>query len=463
MDILLTHGYFLSEDAHEREIMRPYPPLGLLYLASHLEAQGFEVEVFDSTFGERSELLDLVATRRPPVVGIYGNLMTRARVVEIARACRELGATSVLGGPEPASYAGEYLGRVADVIVQGEGERTLQELLAHILDRGLEDLHEVDGICYREGVRVVETASRELIADLDAQPWPAREKIDIPRYLEAWRSSHQRGSVSLITARGCPFRCRWCSHGVYGFTHRRRGAQDVADEVADIVARYGPDQLWYADDVFTIHHRWLRDYATALAERGLRIPFETITREDRLDEEIVELLAEMGCERLWIGAESGSQRILDAMSRRTNARRTRDMIELVQSHGIEAGTFIMVGYEGETKQDLADTIGHLKAALPDQFLTTISYPIRGTAYYEEVRDRIVEPEDWEKSTDRDLRIQGRPSRAYHEHAIRWMTHEVALERHHRRAWHGWPGRLRSLLGSLRGRLGMWWHRDGREA
>lgn len=463
MDILLTHGYFLSEDAHEREIMRPYPPLGLLYLASHLEAQGVEVEVFDSTFGSPEELFARVESDRPPVVGIYGNLMTRPRVVEIAQGCHDRGAITVLGGPEPANYAEEYLDRGTDVIVRGEGELTLEHLLGQLLAHGLRDLHEIPGIVYRNGEGVAETAPRELIADLNGQPLPARHKIDIARYVETWRRHHGRGSVSLITARGCPYRCSWCSHGVYGFTHRRRSADNVADEVEAIVGAYQPDQLWYADDVFTIHHRWLGDYAKALADRGLRLPFETITREDRLDEDVIGLLAEMGCERLWIGAESGSQRVLESMSRQTNADRTREMIELVQKHGIEAGTFIMVGYEGETQRDLEDTVSHLKAALPDQFTTTISYPIRGTAYHEQVRDRIVEPEDWAKSSDRDLKIKGRPSRRYHEHAIRWMTHEVNGERHRRRGMPGLPGRLRAGMGSLRGRFGMWRHRHGREA
>lgn len=463
MDLLLTHGYFLDEDAHERAIMRPYPPLGLLYLASHLEAEGARVEIFDSTFRSRNELLQLIEAERPPVVGIYGNLMTRRRVVEIARASRKRGAITVLGGPEPASYAEEYLSRCADVVVRGEGELTLQELLVHLLEQGPRNLHEIEGILFRDGDRIVETASRGLIADLDSQPWPARVKIDLPRYLEAWRSAHGRCSVSLITARGCPYRCKWCSHEVYGLTHRRRSPSHVADEVADIVARYRPDQLWYADDVFTIHHRWLREFAAELAERRLRVPFETITREDRLDEEIIDLLAEMGCARLWIGAESGSQRLLDAMTRQADARRTREQIRSVQRRGIEAGTFIMVGYEGETRQDLQATVDHLKAALPDEFLTTIAYPIRGTAYYEEVRDRIVEPINWERSSDRELRIRGRPSREYHEHAIRWMTHEVAAERYRQQGRKGWPGHLRSQMGSLRGRCGMFWHRHGREA
>ena len=188
-----------------------------------------------------------------------------------------------------------------------------------------------------------------MIADLDAQPFPDRAAIDQHAYVDVWRKHHGSGSVSLITARGCPFTCTWCSHSVFGYSHRRRSPANVVDEVEHIVATYAPDQLWYADDVFTINHKWLFEYAAEMERRGLRLPFETISREDRLNEEIIQTLARMGCYRLWIGAESGSQRVLDAMKRRTNAERVRSMVHLLQKYGIEVGMFIMLGYDGEER------------------------------------------------------------------------------------------------------------------
>ena len=203
------------------------------------------------------------------------------------------------------------------------------------------------------------------------------------------------GSVSLITARGCPYTCTWCSHSVFGYSHRRRSPSNVVDEVEHIVDTYHPDLLWYADDVFTINHKWLYEYADEMERRGFQLPFETISREDRLNEDVVKTLARLGCYRLWIGAESGSQKVLDLMKRRTNAERVRDMVHLLKKHGIEVGMFIMLGYDGEERSDLEATVEHLKEAGPDTFLTTVAYPIKGTPYYQTVADRVIARQAWD--------------------------------------------------------------------
>ena len=452
MDLLLTHGYYLEEDPTEKH---PYPPLGILYLSSHLKQNNIDVEVFDTTFSSPADFSNLVASRRPPIVGISGNLRTRRNVLAMTRLAKDHGAIVVLGGPEPYSYHEEYLARGADVVVSGEGEITLEELVPHLLDQGTQNLSPIPGIAFRapDG-EIVETPPRPVLSDLDAQPFPDRGAIDIPRYLEAWRRARGKSAVSLITARGCAYQCTWCSHSVFGFTHRRRSPQDVADEVEWIVETYHPDMLWYADDVFTVHHRWISEYATELERRGLRIPFEAISREDRLDDEIIRLLADMGCFRLWVGAESGSQRMLDAMKRRTDAARMREVIGLLQSHGIEAGTFIMLGYEGETRADLAATVDYLKAAAPDTCLTTVAYPIKGTEYYRQVADRVVSPTAWEEGSDRDLSVAGRPSRLFYRFAIRWVVNEVALSREQGSGLRSRARRLILFLNAALGRLGM---------
>jgi radical SAM superfamily enzyme YgiQ (UPF0313 family) len=292
------------------------------------------------------------------------------------------------------------------------------------------------------------------VSSLDALPCPDRAAIDLTRYVDVWRARHGRGSVSLITARGCPYTCTWCSHGVFGFTHRRRSAAGVADELQQIVDVYRPDMVWYADDVFTIHKRWLIEYDAELTRRGLRVPFEAISREDRLDEEVVRTLARMGCIRLWIGAESGSQRLLDAMSRGTDAARMREMVTLLQRHGIEAGTFIMFGYDGEDLADLEATVAHLKAALPNQVLSTVAYPIKGTAYHGRVANRIVPVSDWASGSDRDVRIAGRRSRRFYRHASRWMQGEVALERQRKAHDRSYLAMLKAYANARLGRAGM---------
>ena len=428
-DLLLTHGYFLYEDPKELQIMKPYAPLGILYLCSHLRSKGFVVDVFDTTFSSREELFRHLRSRKPSVLGIYANLMTRKNVIEILKVAHESGWSTVVGGPEPGAYVDEYLEAGADFVVIGEGEITLQELLSALEDGAEASLAKVAGIAYRDSSGIIHhTAPRTQITNLDAQPWPARDAVDIQRYVQTWRDAHGKGSVSFITARGCPYKCRWCSHQVYGQTHRRRSPSLVVDEVEWLVQRYEPDMAWVADDVFTIHYGWIRDYAAEMKRRGLRIPFECISRADRLNAEMLDLLAELGCFRIWIGSESGSQRILDAMERGVRLDQVQRAVELSRSRGIQSGMFLMWGYEGEELVDIEATVEHVKRSNPDIFFTTVAYPIKGTPYYAQVADRLVQLKSWADGSDRDFRIKGRHSRQFYEQADHLLRDEVALAR-----------------------------------
>ena len=231
---------------------------------------------------------------------------------------------------------------------------------------------------------------------------------------------------------------------MYGFTHRRRSPAQVADEVQWIVERYAPDQVWYADDVFTISHPWLANYNAELKRRGIHRPFETITRADRLQTEAAAAaLRELGCYRIWIGSESGSQRILDAMQRGVSVEQVRRACKLAQAHGIQVGMFLMWGYEGEEFEDIAATVEHVKATNPEVFFTTVSYPIKGTGYFEKVRTRVRAPIPWQEGSDRDYVIDGRRGREYYKLADQWLRNEVEAFRLEARD----PARAAELLSS----------------
>ena len=429
-DILLTHGYFLEEDEKEQQIMKPYPPLGLLYISAYLRRAGFDVEIYDSTWGSKAGLYERLAREPGGVLGIYTNLITRANVVAITAEAKRHGWTVVLGGPESANYTEQYLAHGADVVVVGEGEETLAELLPTLASRGPHRLQGIAGTAFRdEHGQVVSNPPRPQIADLDSLPWPDRERIDLPKYVDVWRTHHGMGSVNMITARGCPYKCQWCSHAVFGYSYRRRSFVDCADELQHIRDFYQPDQVWYSDDVFTINHRWLYGYAAELKRRGLKLPFETISRADRMmKEEVLETLAEMGCYRIWIGAESGSQRVLDAMQRGVTVEQVEWATRAAQRHGIAVGMFLMWGYEGEELEDIEATIDQLKKWNPDVFLTTVAYPIKNTPYYGNVADWAVLTKEWSAATDRDFVIKGRHSRAYYKHADVWLRSEMAALR-----------------------------------
>jgi radical SAM superfamily enzyme YgiQ (UPF0313 family) len=455
MDLLLAHAYFLGADADEQSVTRPYPPLGILYLTSYLRRRGFAVAVFDGTFSSLDAFRSLLRKARPPVVGIYVNMMTKRNAIKMMAMAREAGAKVLVGGPDPPHYASEYLAAGADAVVIGEGEQTLEQLIPLLRSAWAagDGLANVAGIAFRDRAgAIVRTTARALIDDLSAQPFPEREAIDFAQYLATWRRHHGYGPASLITARGCPYTCTWCSRSVFGTTHRRRSVTDVADEVEAIVDRYHPDRLWYADDVFGIHRSWTLDYANELRRRHLRLPFECISRAERLDQDVVDAFGDMGCWRVWIGSESGSQGVLDAMQRRVTVERVREAARRLHTRGIQVGLFIMLGFEGERREDLQATIAHLKQTSPDVFLTTVSYPIKGTPYYDAVAERVVADGAWADRTDRDLLIRGRPGRRYYSFARRWIHAEVARHQH----WHQrrYGNALRAASSALIGRLGM---------
>jgi radical SAM superfamily enzyme YgiQ (UPF0313 family) len=427
LKIFLTHGYFLASDPREQAIMKPYVPLGILYISAYLKRHNFDVTVFDSTFQTFEAQKNALLKAKPEVIAVYCNLMTKLNVlplIKFIRAEPELaGSVIVLGGPEPPFHAEEFLNYGADIIAEGEGEETMLDLCKE-LSASKPDLGRVNGIIYKHEGFVIKNPARERIKDINLLPFPDRNAVDLSLYLGAWKRAHGYSSVSLSTMRGCPYTCRWCSHSVYGVSYRRRSPEKTADEIQFIINTYSPDMLWFVDDVFTVSHKWLTRLAEIFLERNIKIKFECISRSDRLNEDVIKILKQLGCFRLWIGAESGSQHVLDLMDRRVDAVDTREKIKLTRKYGIEAGTFIMLGYPGERKIDILATAQHLIESDPDIFLTTVAYPIKGTPFYSEVESKLVTDLSWDKRTDRDLDFKGRFSKNFYKHANRYLINEV---------------------------------------
>lgn len=458
MSVLLTHAYFLEEDAREQKIMRPYVPLGILYIAAYLDEKGIDNHVFDSTFSNKAKLYDHLLQHKPTIAGLYVNLMTKLNALAIIRFIKShLPDTFiVLGGPEVTHNAENFLNEGADCIVIGEGEQTMFEVVSQRLS-GKGRLHDIVGIAFMHNNQLIQTPEREKIKTLDDLPAPARHKINLSHYLEAWRKHHGKNAISVSTMRGCPYTCKWCSRAVYGLSYRRRSAEKVADELAVIKTQYNPDSLWFVDDVFTISHKWLREFSEALNKRNVQIPYECITRADRMNEEVIQLLKDTGCFRVWIGAESGSQKVIDLMDRRVDVNKVRDMIRLTRQHGIEAGTFIMLGYPGETEHDIEETIHHLKESNPDHFTITVAYPIRGTELYEEVEAIQTTKPDWTSGTDRDIDFKRTYSRRYYDFAVKRVINEV----NYSKSRNGMPTLTSSRfkIKSIAAKMGMWWMRQ----
>lgn len=426
MDVFLTHGYFLQEDEKEQAIMRPYPPLGLLYISAFLKEHDVETMVFDTTFSSFEELKKALEKNKPALVALYANLMTKINLIKIMRFIRsnpKLSETKiVLGGPDVTYNKENYMAAGADFLVIGEGEQTMLELAEAIKNDG--SVAEITGLVHWKEKEMVVNPPRVKIKQVDELPMPDREAIDLERYLSAWKERHGSSTISLSTQRGCPYTCNWCSTAVYGQSYRRRSATLVADEVELLIERYQPDSLWFVDDVFTVSHKWIGELHDEFIQRGIVIAFECITRAERLTDEVLEQLKAMGCSKIWIGAESGSQKIIDEMDRRVDVNVVREQIRKARQVGIGTGTFIMLGYPNETISDIKETVHHLKTSNPDHFTITVAYPIAGTSLYEQVKPKMKPLPSWNESTDRDIDFERTYSRAFYNHAVRYVVNSV---------------------------------------
>ena len=447
MSLILTHAYYLNEDPKELLIMKPYAPLGLLYISSYLNKKSVENHVFDSTFYSQEEQLSFIQTKQPKAVAIYTNLMTKINVIKLVKLLKmdsKYGFPKIiLGGPDITYNCENYLNTGADFLIIGEGEQTTLELYHAIVNNS--DYQNIPGIAFLDNGNLKKTAPRTKIKDLSELPLPNRSAIPINKYLDTWKTYHGKSSMTVSTQRGCPYTCKWCSTAVYGQSYRRRPAHMVAAELRILKDTYKPDSIWFVDDVFTVSHKWIKSFHDEVIKQNAMIPFECITRAERLNDEVLQLLKEAGCFRIWIGAESGSQKVIDAMDRRVDVNVVKSAIQKTNALGIETGTFIMVGYPGEDEKDINETINYLKAANPTHFTITVAYPIKGTTLYNEIEEKITIKPDWETSTDRDIDFTRTYPIKFYDYAVRRIVNEVNAYKNEHNRVKKYKLKLKSIL------------------
>lgn len=409
--VLFGQAYFLRFDPKLWAAEQPYAPLGALYAAACVRQRGYDVALFDAMLAEsESEWADALDRHQPRFAVIYEDsfnylskmclLRMRQAALTMVAAARARGITVVVAGSDATDHPATYLERGVDVVINGEGEVTLVEVLDALTGRCDRRLQDIDGISLRTADGgTIRTAPREMIRDLDRLPQPAWDLVDVERYRAIWLRRHGYFSMNLATTRGCPYHCNWCAKPIYGQRYSVRSPEPVADEIAFLRRTYRPDHLWIADDIFGLKSGWIERFAERLRERGAIVPFKCLLRADGVTDRVATALASAGCRTAWIGAESGSQRILDAMEKGTTVDQIHRAARLLREHRIEVGFFLQFGYPGETQDDIARTLRMVHDCRPDDIGVSVSYPLPGTPFYERVKAQLGDKQNWIDSND----------------------------------------------------------------
>ena len=424
-DILFGQSYFLRFDPKLWEAMQPFPPLGTLYAASVMRQSGYQVAVFDAMLAESEQEWGLALRLHTPRYAVlyednFNYLskmcllrMRQAALLMIRMACQE-GCTVIVAGADASDHPEPYLEAGASYILVGEGEVTLRELIGHLEGRGAAARESILGLAWLDqqlsapGHPVAaRTPRRPDIQNLDELPFPAWDLVDIPRYRQTWLDRHGYYAMNMVTTRGCPFHCNWCAKPIWGQRYNVRSPENVIAEIKWLQQAYQPDYLWFVDDIFGLKPGWLPGFAALVEKEGLKIPFKCLSRVDLLLRPgEVDAFRRAGVEIIWVGAESGAQKILDAMDKGTRLEQIYQAARRLHAAGIWVGFFLQFGYPGETRQDIEKTLQMVRQCQPDDIGMSVSYPLPGTRFYAAVREQLGVQQNWYDSQDLAMLYQG---------------------------------------------------------
>jgi len=429
--VLFSHSYFMRFDPKQWSTAQPYPPLATIGAAALLREHGFGVSLFDTMFVETpDEVMPRLMGERPDFFVVYDdgfNYLTKMCLTNMREAAyrmiqlaRRQGCVVIVSSSDSTDHYQEYLERGADYVLLGEGEQTLLETVSAIRD-GSEDLLTVPGLAFLKNRLPVRSAARKVMKDLDSLPLPAWDLVDIERYRQVWLAHHGYFSLNVSTTRGCPFKCNWCAKPIYGNRYNARTPQHVVRELVFLKTHYGFDHIWMCDDIFGLKPGWVDEFADLVEKAELRFRFKIQSRADLLVQpNYVRALAHAGCENSWMGAESGSQKILDAMDKGTTVGQIAEATRLLREHGIRPAFFIQFGYPGETRQDIDLTIRMINQLLPDEIGISVSYPLPGTVFYERVKADLKEKTNWTDSDELQLMFRNTYPPAFYKQLHRYV-------------------------------------------
>ena len=423
--ILFGQSYYLRFDPKLWEAMQPYPPLGTLYAASYIRERGYNVALFDAMLAQSEEEWAAALDREQPHFAvIYEDnfnylskmclLNMREAAFKMLAMAKERDCTTIVCGSDATDHAEQYLVRDADFVLIGEGEETLSELLGRLTGRIETPFEDILGLAWHDEKsengqsNFHRNPRRPDIKDLDSLPFPAWDLIDIPLYRQIWLKRHGYYSMNMVTTRGCPYHCNWCAKPIWGQRYNSRSPVNVATELEWLKERYHPDHIWFVDDIMGLKPGWWQRFADAAEEHHAVVPFKCLSRADLIvrHDSDVQALRRAGCEIIWMGAESGSQEVLNAMEKGTQVEQIAEATRRLKAAGIKVAFFLQFGYPGETREDIEKTLQMVRDCMPDDVGMSVSYPLPGTKFYNNVEAQLGNKKNWTDSADLAMMYQG---------------------------------------------------------
>lgn len=417
-DILFANTYFLKHDLKEYRNMNLYAPLGTLFAAAFVMQKGYTAALFDTMLADSEEDLKASLTQhKPRFMVIYDDTfnyltkmcLTRMReaAFRMSEIAKEFGCTVIVSGSDSVDHLEKYFKHKVDYAICGEGEYTLGDLLDLLTHSPTQQLTSINGLAFIENGKITRTAPRKVLKELDTLPYPAWELVDLAEYRRLWLKHHGYFSMNLVTTRGCPFHCNWCAKPVYGQVYNSHSPEYVAGMIKHVKERYSAEHIWFCDDIFGLKPGWVSKFDEIVNSTGSKLPFKCLSRADLLlKEDNIFHLANAGCESIWIGAESGSQKILDAMDKGTTIEEIYEATRLLKKHCIKTCFFLQFGYTGETMNEINQTVKMVNELMPDDIGISVSYPLPGTRFYERVASQMKNKHNWELSDDFEMMFDG---------------------------------------------------------
>lgn len=436
--ILFSHSYLYKLDTKQWRIREPYPPLMTITAAAYMRQEGYEIELFDVGLKENThELEKVLSSFKPDYFVIFDdgfNYLTKMCLTSMREAAfgmqkmaNDFGAVVITCSSDSTDHTEKYLDHGANFIIKGEGELTLKNLVSNLASGG--NGRDTAGVCFKDENEISTTPPRAVNNELDLLPQAAWDLVDLDSYRQVWKTKSSKFYVNVATTRGCPYKCNWCAKPIYGNRYNSRSPKRVVDEIEYHVENHGVSHYWMCDDIFGLKPGWVQEFRDELIERDINISYKIQSRADLLlKEDNIDALVASGLDEAWIGAESGSQRILDAMDKGTTVEQIGESTKLLKQKGVKVAFFIQFGYLGETMLDIKKTIALVLNLMPDRLGASVSYPLPGTKFYDVVKKDLETKANWTDSDDLDMMFKNTYPSVFYKKLHRYLHQRYRIKR-----------------------------------